>query len=125
MASEMKVKLDKLSVGEQLFLARRRVRETHQQAAKRWGVCGEVYLNWENDRPARLRPNMEKLPTLSPHPNESCVIARRRWNLKHPKDKVGQARLGEILGVSRIWIYRMERGLESCDRLVQYWNDNV
>ena len=125
MASSMKVKLGTLSTGERLYLARRRLRETHHQAAERWGVCQEVYLNWEADRPGRLRPDMSKLPKLEPTPAESCMLARKRWNGKlgfNRKDKVNQGTLASILGLTRLWICRMECGREDCTRLVEYWN---
>lgn len=126
MASKMK--LGKLSVGEQLYLSRRRIGETHVQAAKRWGVCPEVYLNWEIDRPGRLRPDIDKLPQLTPNPAESCVLARRRWNNKFGlirKHRIDQGKLAAILGVSRLWICRMECGREDCSRLLDYWSDNL
>lgn len=127
MASEI-VALGKLSTGEQLYLFRRRAGESLESAAKRWGVCREVYLNWERDCPGRLRPNLSKLPQLVPNAGESCALARKRWNRKlglGAKDKIDQSVLSQILGVSRLWICRMERGREDCSRLVDYWSNNL
>lgn len=47
-------------------------------------------------------------------PSEWCFLQRHRRGLR-------QSELAVLVGCSRIWLNRMERGLEDCEKLVAYW----
>ncbi|AAT69508.1 repressor [Alphaproteobacteria phage PhiJL001] len=46
--------------------------------------------------------------------HEKCLIYRRRAGKT-------QREVARDLGVSRLWVNKMENGLESCDQLLWYW----
>jgi DNA-binding XRE family transcriptional regulator len=113
------LRVEDLTPSERLILARRRMGFNQQEMAALLGIApftygrmerGEVPLDYD-------KIDQHKLPleeALSP--SEKAHFYRLRSD-----PTVGQSKIAEDLGVSRIWVNRMERGLVSADRLVQYW----
>lgn len=121
------LKFGELSPGELLWLSRKRTGENHEAAAARLGMHPETYLRLEWDKATLNPPDLSNMPELVPTAAECCVIARRRWNRNLPRyqEPVTQTSLATILGVTRIWICRMERGRADCTRLQEYWLSNM
>lgn len=107
--------IDSLSAPEALVLDRRRRGEDQRAAAARFGVSRTVYSRWERGVLDGPRPRLRAKSLTAP---EICLVHRRRAGYK--QDQVALA-----LGVSRAWINRMERGLEGCERLLQYWENRT
>lgn len=100
-----------LSPGERLLLWRRRAELTWYESAKRFDVTIKKYRMWEEDRLSD-GPEIPRLRKVQDH--EACYLLRRRTGLH-------QDQLAEEVGVSRVWLNRMENGQENCSRLVDYW----
>lgn len=125
MADEVKtrvrLKMDKrvkttLSPGEILYLYRTR-REKNQVEMAAYFSCGvDVYRAWEagvREHDVPILPS-EPMPYLS----EYCAILRRRYGFT-------QRELGMRIGKTRVWVNRMERGLEDCTTLLKFWELNA
>lgn len=100
----------KLTPGEALLIARRRVGYNQLQTAQMYGVPSDLYRAWEMDR----RPDGPRIDVGEPKDYELCTVARRRAGLK-------QRELAAALGVSRIWVHMMETGTAPADRLREHW----
>jgi transcriptional regulator with XRE-family HTH domain len=102
-----------LTLGESLFLLRKRNSWNQARAAKRCGISIDQYKMLEHD-------NLKKIPQrahvsyseLLPH--ELCLIYRRRAGLK-------QEFVAEQISVSRYWFGRIESGKADCSKLLAYW----
>jgi DNA-binding XRE family transcriptional regulator len=98
---------------ELLFLWRRRRGYNQKQAADALGYKRQTYVRLEHGRDpirGKLRRRLKRELT----PADCCVLYRRRadWT---------QAQVAHQMGVSRLWVNRMERGLESCEKLIFFW----
>ncbi len=101
--------LGRLSCGERLIVERRRLKETQEEAAKRFKVSSYTYGRWErDDEEGPLRRS------FSLTESERCLLYRRRlgWT---------QALVAYTMGRSRWWINLMERDLVPCNELIAYW----
>ena len=108
MADEVKVTPTK---GESLLIWRRRSGFDQIEAAREMSVNADLYREWENDKRTHDQPR-KSLGVLKDH--EVCLLLRRRNGMK-------QKQLAEELGVTRLWVIRMEAGEVPCDRLTRYW----
>ncbi len=80
-----------------------RVSLYYYQGAEAWRACKETLQGLKVRRPAKL------------HDHERCLIARRR-------ERMSIGELARATGLSTFWVGEMERGAESCGRLVEFWN---
>ena len=97
--------------GESLLLERRRKAENQLQAAVRYGVHVDTYRAWETDE----RP--EDVPQYNAghlKPHEVCLLRRRRAGKT-------QREVAAAIGMTRLWVMKMELGEASIDRLKGYW----
>lgn len=97
--------------GESLLLERRRKAENQLEAAARYGVHVDTYRAWETDE----RP--EDVPHYNAghmKPHEVCLLRRRRAGLT-------QREVAAAIGMTRLWVMKMELGEASIDRLKGYW----
>lgn len=97
--------------GESLFIARRRKGLNQIDAAAARGVHPDVYRAWETDQRTHDQP-YQRLGALQL--NEVCVVVRRRA-------KKTQREVAKALGCTRVWVNRMETGMEPAERLREYW----
>ena len=97
--------------GESLLLERRRKAENQLQAAARYGVHVDTYRAWETDERPEDVPHYNA-GHLKPH--EVCLLRRRRAGLT-------QREVAAAIGMTRLWIMKMELGEASIDRLKGYW----
>lgn len=118
---------------ERLYIHRRRLELSQPEMADILGVPTYVYVEAENGdeaqvkrvERARKRTGIRPLGRVPPlegvkplgrvSPLEQCVLQRRRGNIT-------QAAVAKALGVSRLWVNRMERGLADPARLIAYWS---
>lgn len=105
-----------LSTGERVLINRRRLGVTQRVLAPRLGLTRRQLQDLEAGT-FRFQVNeatigFSSLDDLAE--NEVCVVLRHRSG-KSMLD------LEVALGVSRSWIYEMESGRESCDKLRAYW----
>lgn len=101
-----------LTAGELLLVDRRRRGETQAQAARRLCVTDYEYRRWEDDAtPAASRPRV--LRGVKAH--EECVVRRRRAGMQ-------AGELARVLGLSRWWLTRMERGEIPCAPMLAFWH---
>lgn len=107
-----------LSVGETLFILRRRSCLSQSEFAKTVGMTRHTYGKIERDC-----VDTQKLPVdfhhltldnLSPH--ERCTILRKRENLT-------QEEVASALSLSRFWVNQMELGNVDSSALLSYWNN--
>ena len=103
----------RLSMGEKLYLLRRRRLQTQPEAARAYGVSLMVFATWEKDRklygiptpPVSLR-NLQVC--------EACVILRRRAGMR-------QEDLAKKLDISLVWLVQMEQGTADLSVLADFW----
>jgi DNA-binding XRE family transcriptional regulator len=110
--------ITELTLGDKLFLWRRRMGFSQDAVAARFEVCSSTYRLWEKDRmkpkgKVDVRVNIEDVTEP-----EFCALIRR-------KHGVTQGQLAKELDVSRQWVNYMEFGKEKHDRLVKYWNNKI
>lgn len=97
--------------GESLFIWRRRKGLNQVDAAAEFNTSSDTYREWEAGRRTHDLPR-QHLGQLKPH--EVCVLMRRR-------EKLTQLQLATAMGVTRLWINRMETGQVPLDRLRDHW----
>jgi DNA-binding XRE family transcriptional regulator len=104
---------------ERLILARRRMGFNQPEMAALLGIAPFTYGRMERGEVPLDHDKIDQhlLPIAADlSPSEKAHFYRLRSD-----PPVGQSQIAKDLGVSRIWVNRMERGLVSADRLVQYW----
>jgi len=97
---------------EALYIQRRRLSISQAERAAQLTIPEYLYVDYENEKrdvPSKLVPKMHKLSDI-----EECVLKRRRCSMT-------QGDVAKELGMSRLWINRMEQGIEPAERLIQYW----
>jgi transcriptional regulator with XRE-family HTH domain len=99
----------KLTKGERLVIWRRRLRYKQKEAAAYFAVTVDTYADWEKGR-------REDVPVirLEPRPFELCYVLRRRARMT-------QKALAAQLGMTRLWVIKMEEGSAPVERLRAYW----
>lgn len=100
-----------MTYAERLVLHRRRLGMNQDEYAAMQGVGWRDVMDAEHGRknlgPVALVPS-------KPLPHEWCFLQRRRRGLR-------QSEVAVLVGCSRPWLNRMEKGLEDCEKLVGYW----
>lgn len=102
--------LERLTLGEQLLLHRRRHGRNQREEAELRQVSLSRYSRWERD----LEPGPKVLLKGSLAPYERCLLYRLRAGFT-------QARVATELGVCRHWVHKMETGEADCTKLACYW----
>lgn len=100
------------TAGEKLFIHRLRLQKTQPQMAADMRVGVETYRSWENgqrEQDIPFIPNLDQLQNF-----EKLRILRRRSGLF-------QSQVAAKIGVTRLWVHRMEKGLESTAKLRNFW----
>ena len=102
---------DYLTIGETWFLHRRRKNMNQIEFAEKLGWSVRYVKRLEADQTPMPQSGIakEQLPA-----HERATIYRRRTNTT-------QAEIAATLGCSRAWVNKMEKGLVSADRLIEYW----
>jgi transcriptional regulator with XRE-family HTH domain len=96
---------------ERLWLFRIRMKLTQHQRATALGVKVDRYRDWETGVTAKDIPRIY----LNPKVHEMCRLRRRREGMT-------QQQLADAVGVSRLWVVKMERGEAPSGRLANYWS---
>jgi DNA-binding XRE family transcriptional regulator len=99
-----------LTPGEKLRILRRRKGWSQEAAAQHYEVHSEHYRRWET---GVLQKGCPRFP-MDAKPHEVCFILRLR-------SRKFQRELAASLGVTRLWIHKMEVGEVPCERLMDYW----
>lgn len=97
--------------GESLVIWRRRQKLTQPQAALCLEVSYDLYRRWEADKPTRDQVWMNN-GSLQTH--EVCYLLRRRQNKT-------QREIAAVIGLTRLWVIKMEGGEAPIERLQEYW----
>lgn len=103
-----------LRPGERLRLHRRRLKMSRKQLAAELKLSR--YSIGEMEREERDIP--EGLITW--HEEKDLRAHEKCWVYRTRSDK-SQAEVAADLGVSRLWVNKMERGDVCCDTLIWYW----
>ena len=97
--------------GESLIIWRRRKGFNQVQAAAEFDVHPDRYRDWEADKRLEDQPR-QHLGPLKPH--EVCYLLRRR-------DNKTQREVAADIGMTRLWVIKMEEGTAPVERLREYW----
>lgn len=100
-----------LTNDERLLVQRRRLGETQDEAAERWGVSSWTYRCWE--RPGNGAPLGIRIGRLQDH--EICYLMRRQWGMSRKE-------CAAAAGISQGWLTQMERGRIDCEPLIEFWS---
>ncbi len=106
---------DYLTTGEMLLLTRRRWFKNQLEMAQMLKTSLSAYRDMEHDRagPSEFaEAAMSGFGEIRHH--ERCFMYRRRCQKT-------QREVAADMGVSRLWVNRMERGLADCTELLCYW----
>ena len=103
-----------LTFAEKLFIWRHRAGMTQHQAARYLNMTGSRYTTLERGAAEEMPTKLRNRTFDHLTPEETCVLERRRRGMT-------QEQVAEELGLSRVWVVRMERGLANSDKLVDYW----
>jgi transcriptional regulator with XRE-family HTH domain len=103
--------LVKLNKGEALLVKRLRGGMTQVEMSKLLDVSCDTYRAWERGTLEHGVPRVQ-LGRVAVH--EACRILRRRA-------KKSQRTIAEQIGVSRLWVTQMERGLVPIRHLADFW----
>lgn len=95
-----------LNHGELLWITRRREGLDQVEMAEKMGVSRHKYQESEAQKTGKLYRRLED--------HERCALYRRRT-------KKTQSAIAKEIGVSRIWVNRMEIGTAEVDKLLAYW----
>jgi DNA-binding XRE family transcriptional regulator len=95
-----------LSIGERYWIDRIRAGLNQNEAAKQLEISRSAYQQLESRK--------DEIRTYKITDFEWCRIMRRRvgWT---------QYEVASQMGSSRIWVNRMEAGMENCDHLLWFW----
>jgi transcriptional regulator with XRE-family HTH domain len=96
---------------ERLWLYRIRMKLTQRQRAEALGVKVDRYRDWETGVVTKDMP----ITTLIVTPTEMCRLRRRREGMT-------QQEVADAMGVSRLWVLKMERGEAPSGRLINFWS---
>lgn len=103
----------KVTKGERAKILRRRKRQNQRERAEELGMTRHQYQALEADQAMYRGKTKPKAITLKDH--EWCALMRWRdptWS---------QYAIGLSIDCSRVWVNRMENGLEDPSRLVAFW----
>lgn len=97
--------------GESLVIWRRREGLNQVDAAAKYGVHPDRYRDWEADKRDDDQPR-KHLGQLKPH--EVCYLLRRRAGKT-------QREVAAAIGMTRLWVIKMEEGTAPVERLREFW----
>lgn len=106
-----------MTYAEQLVLHRRRLGMNQDEYAALLSRRQGLKYTWRDVMDAEHgRKNLGPVALVpsKPLPHEWCFLQRRRRGLR-------QSEVAVLVGCSRPWLNRMEKGLEDCEKLVGYW----
>lgn len=105
---------EKLTLGETLFIWRRRKNWTQLQAAKYYNVSYFRYSLAEYDKV----PNFPMKKTIigQLQDNERCVLYRRRMGKT-------QSEIASKVGIGKLWLRLQELGQVPCGKLLNWWEN--
>jgi len=95
-----------INQGEWLAVKRHRDGLDQVEMADRLGLTRHQYQAKEGNQNGKLKRRLSDF--------EACVIMRNR-------SKMSQGALAKELGLSRLWVNRMEKGHEDCQHLIDFW----
>ena len=107
-----------LTIGESMLLKRRRLGLNQTDMAKLLGTTRQKLSLIELDKLEIQSPNNYKSiisKTEIRDDNEYCVICRHRYNMT-------QGELAKEMKLSRQTINMMEKGINNCSSLKDFWN---
>lgn len=102
----------KLTKNETMLLARRRRGFTQVRAARAAGISVFRYGMMENGVLPVSKDMRVSVGRVTPA--EHCLVMRLRAGLT-------QVQVGKKIGRSRVWVNRMENGVEPPHELVEFW----
>lgn len=103
----------KLTTAERMYLWRKRKGLDQPEAAACHGMTVSAWREMERGSITRGAPSIRLDSPLTQA--EICRILRRRQGLTHHE-------LAKEIGVSSLWLLKMENGRANCHRLAAYWN---
>jgi len=102
--------LTDLTYGERLLLSRLRQGKTQVEMAQIFNVSVDKYRSWETDTAgAAPRATLRRV-----RPHEACRLRRLRAGKT-------QREVAQAMGISRLWVHKMERGEAPVRRLASFW----
>ena len=109
----------KLTKAEKMVVARKRLKQSQRQRSEILGVPFGRYRQWESGVENLLEDF--KCPDTSIKESdlyeyEICMLKRRRAGLT-------QSKIARLLGVTAVWVRKMEAGDGNVKRLKEYWNE--
>lgn len=104
-----------LSVGERLFLRRRRLGWSQREAARHMKVSRTKYGRYERDQ-EECPVGADPIEYLTD--NEQATILRRREGLT-------QKDVADEIGMSRYWVSKMETGGADAERIKSLMDDRA
>lgn len=102
---------EQLTLGEKLFLRRRREKISQAEMARRYSVSRYTYMNWEKNVGGIDIPSVD-LKGITP--TEHFVILRRRAG-------ISQLELAARMGIDRKTLWQMENGHLPLRQLIEFW----
>ena len=107
-----------LTIGEKLYIIRRRRGESQVKAADRFRVSRSTYGRWENE--ILEGPHLNVL-TLRDH--ERCFMYRKRAGMNQEEAAKLIKTKENKEGISRWWLVQMESGRHNCGIVLDFWLD--
>lgn len=104
--------IKKLTVGEMMFLKRRRKGISQSEMAAKMKMSYHAYRSCETDGGIAALADYKKLLPLTE--GEVCVLYRRRAGMK--VEEVAKA-----IVRCRYWVRQMEQDKQPCEELLRYW----
>ncbi|MBB76567.1 MAG: hypothetical protein CMJ75_18840 [Planctomycetaceae bacterium] len=99
---------------EKLRLAQRRLGLSQDGLRKKLKVGAEQVRRWYYDAEEIPTKVLKDLPTGAPSKAEKCWILRRREGMTIED-------VAKDMGISRVWVWKMEKGQEDPKELADYW----
>lgn len=100
---------------ESFLLTRRRMGLSQAEMSEGLGVALRCYSQLEGGRPEwGTTLELDTPAMFELQPLEKCLILRRR-------KKLSQSQLAALLGCSRVWVFRMEKGLAAYDLIRKHF----
>lgn len=111
-AEMVKVDLEGLTDSERFLLYRRRMNWTQREMAEKFSLHRNTYGRIEKGQNMMGVVEVPVIEELAPC--EWCFLTRRRLGLS-------QQECADKMGISRVWLNKMEIGKTSCDALIRFW----
>lgn len=111
----MRIAANGMTVGERLFVDRRRKKMTQADYAATLGMKPRRYQQVESGAIEDKEVTAPKVSKLTP--TEECILLRRRHGMT-------QKDLAEKMQISRYWLILMEREEKPNQALLDHWDVN-